>query len=99
MSQVTTPTRLEVFADTAADAYSALISFTNYTTTVLVQSWNNAIEIQFTVNGVDFYTAIPVGPIGDGSYFEALDVIGFRIRNAVAGQVGIYQIVAFSSGF
>lgn len=90
------PHAYDVFRDSAADAYGAMLPFTDQSIYIIAQVWGQKALIQFSYDGTTYEEELEIDPEKNlGSMIRKFAGRGFRIKNKDAGSIARYQVMAF----
>jgi len=90
------PHAYDVFRDSAADAYGAMITFTDQSIYVIAEVWQQKAVIQLSYDGQTYQDELEIDPDKDfGAMIRNFAGRGFRIKNKDAGSIARYQVLAF----
>jgi len=90
------PSAYDVFRDSAADDYGAMLPFTDQSIYILAQVWQQKALIQLSYDGTTYEEELEIDPEKEfGSIIRKFAGRGFRIKNKDAGAIARYQFLAF----
>jgi len=90
------PFAYDVFRDSAADDYGAMLPFTDQSIYILAQVWQQKALIQLSYDGRTYEDELEIDPEKNfGSMIRKFAGRGFRIKNKGAGATARYQVMAF----
>lgn len=90
------PHAYDVFRDSAADDYGAMLAFTDQSIYIIGQVWGQKALIELSYDGETYQEELEIDPEKNfGSIIRKFAGRGFRIKNKDAGAIARYQVMAF----
>lgn len=92
------PTTKDVHPGTAADAWSAYVAFNWPTLYIILEAFDNNLDIGLSVDGGVTYKDEKQVTVANPMIIP-FTATGFRVRNATPGLVADYEIAGLGTGF
>lgn len=92
------PTDEDVKGGPATDTWSSYIAFDAPSLYILLECFNNSLDIELSVNGGTSYKDTKEVTVGIPLLIP-FTATGFRVKNTTPGSNSRYEITAFGTGF
>ena len=82
----------------AGDTYPAMTVLSQKSDLVLIQAWDEVLNVKLSHDGITYADEIEVDPDKSlGSWLKSYSALGFTVKNKTPGQVARYQVVLFNA--